>query len=151
MDAERLRLAIAESCLLLDEEDFAGYLALFAADATYRITAYSPELRREMVWLEQDRTGFENLLNGIENHVRMQGRFFRHPVLARYSISDDGATAETLSTVTVYFTDHAGTTKLYCCCRYEDSFVAIEGNVLIRQRIARLETRDLGSGSHIPI
>ena len=151
MDAETLRLAVARSCLLLDEEDFAGYLALYATDATYRITAHSPELRREMVWLEQDRQGFETLLEGIGNHVRMLGRFFRHPVLASYAIAEDGAAAEALSTLTVHFTDLAGTTRLYCCCRYQDSFVASGDEILIARRIVRLETRDLGAGSHIPL
>ena len=40
---------VYRSCQMLDEMNFDGYLALCAPEFTYRIVAYSPELKKDMV------------------------------------------------------------------------------------------------------
>ena len=55
MRDDKVRELIYRSCLLLDAEDFDGYLALYAPDCHYKITAYGPEIRKDMTWLDLDR------------------------------------------------------------------------------------------------
>ena len=56
MSADAVKDLIYQSCLVMDDERFDEYLALCTEDYQYKVTAYSPELRKEMVWLEQSRT-----------------------------------------------------------------------------------------------
>src|SRR4030095_1814114 len=61
MNADReIAELVYQSCFLLDEMNFAGYLELCAADFRYRIVAYSPELRKDMVWQDVNREDFKH-------------------------------------------------------------------------------------------
>ena len=56
------RRAIAEDLIyggvsLLDERRWDDWLELTTRDFRYQIGAYSPEIRKEMTWLEHDREG----------------------------------------------------------------------------------------------
>ena len=55
------RIAIEElvyrSCLALDEKDFKGYLDLCDESFRYTISAHSPEIRKDMIWLDHDQAG----------------------------------------------------------------------------------------------
>ena len=57
------RTAIEElvyrSCLALDEKNFKAYLDLCDADFRYTITAHSPEIRKDMIWLDHDKAGMQ--------------------------------------------------------------------------------------------
>ena len=57
-----VRDLIYRACLRLDEEDFAGWLKLCAPDFNYRIRTYSPEIRKEMTWYEQDGAGLAQMI-----------------------------------------------------------------------------------------
>ncbi len=52
---------IASASLRLDDDDFEGFLALCAPDFRYSIQAYSPEIRRDMTWLDLGRAELEML------------------------------------------------------------------------------------------
>ena len=56
MNADAVKDLIYQSCLAMDDERFDEYLSLCTEDYQYKVTTYSPELRKEMVWLEQSRT-----------------------------------------------------------------------------------------------
>ena len=47
--------------LALDGADWTGFLNLCAPDFRYQISAYSPEIRRDMIWLDHDRAGLAQL------------------------------------------------------------------------------------------
>src|SRR5437773_3060827 len=53
------RIAIEElvyrSCLALDEKNFKAYLDLCDESFRYTITAHSPEIRKDMIWLDHDK------------------------------------------------------------------------------------------------
>lgn len=147
---DELRALIHRSCLCLDDSDWAGYLDLCAADFGYRITTYSPELRKEMVWLEQDRAGMTDLFGNLENHVTLNGRFLRHANVALIE-RDDESTAQVTTTLLLVHTDLEGVSKLFAAGRYNDVIDTSAKRPLLQKREARLDTRDLGGGTHFPI
>ena len=147
---DELRALVHRSCLCLDESDWAGYLDLCAEDFGYCITTYSPELRKEMVWLEQDRAGMTDLFGNLENHVTLNGRFLRHANVALIE-RDDESTAQVTTTILLVHTDIEGVTKLFAAGRYNDVVDTSGNRPLLHKREARLDTRDLGGGTHFPI
>ncbi len=145
-DIERL---IYRSCRCLDEEDFAGYLDLCAPDFHYRVTAHSPEIRKDMIWLDHDREGLAALFENLPSHLRRPGRLLRHASV--YDVTTKGAQATVETSLVVLLTGFDGRTGVLAAGRYEDS-VQLEGQApLLLSRTVRLETRDLGIGSHGPI
>ena len=91
MDAER-RYAIEElvyrSCLALDANDYKAFLALCEPDFRYAITSYSPELRREQVWLDHDRKGMETLFTNLPRHNSDHSPITRHATV--YTVDQGG-------------------------------------------------------------
>ncbi len=59
---------IARSAFLLDERRFGEWVDLTAIDFRYRIHAYSPDIRREMTWLDHDRAGMVALIELLPKH-----------------------------------------------------------------------------------
>ena len=57
--SEDVRAFIGRTCLMLDDEDFGSFLKFCTDQFAYRVTTYSPELDKEMVWLDHDRKGYE--------------------------------------------------------------------------------------------
>lgn len=148
---EDLRNLIHRSCLYLDDGDWNSYLDLCSDDFTYRITAFSPELRKEMVWLEQDRNGMTNLFGNLENHVTLQGRFLRHATVALIERDESPNNAQVTTTFFVIYTNLEGVSEMFAAGRYNDAIDASGNRPLLRTREVRLDTRDLGGGTHFPI
>src|SRR5260370_35007441 len=69
------------ACLLLDDEKFLDWLTLCAPDFKYPITTYSPEIRRQMTWHEQDVPGLKAMIELLPKHNTDQGRLTRHATL----------------------------------------------------------------------
>lgn len=142
---------VYRSCMVLDAEDFPSYVALCGADFRYRITTYSPELKQDMVWLEHDRPGVASLLEMVPEHVRLPGKFLRHATVYATGPGDAAGRWSVVSTVTVYYTDPDGATGVFAVGRYHDLIGEEAGEPRLLARHVRLETRDLGAGSHIPM
>ena len=47
--------------MTLDDKKFNDYLDLCDPAYHYAITAYSPEIRKEMTWLEHDKAGMQEI------------------------------------------------------------------------------------------
>jgi len=142
--------------LLLDEQRFEDWLALTASRFRYRIGAYSPEIRKEMTWLDHDRDGMHALFELLGKHHVDHATWFRHAVVQR--VTQEGP--ETLRAVTQLAIFHtsvdvgdvhveAGSTRLFAVARYHDELVLENGRWLLADRLARLDTRQLGIGSHV--
>lgn len=146
-DAKRL---VALSCLLLDEEKFDDYLALYADGSRYAIRAYSPDLCKDLSLLDLDRPELATLFSNLRKHVRLPGRFLR---LANSSLAEaDGGDAVSLTTtVLVTHTDLEGVSRVFAAGRYFDKIEVRNGKALIKEREVRLDTRQFGPGSHIPL
>ena len=150
MNTDSVKDVIYQSCLAMDDEKFDEYLALCAEDYRYKVTAYSPELRKDMVWLEQSRNDLVSMFEMIPEHVKPEGRFTRHAQV--YGVTPNGSpdTLNVTSTLTVYFTTDRGETKVFAIGRYYDVVDTSSGTPRLKAREVRLETRSLGTGSQIP-
>lgn len=147
--------AVAElvyrSCFCLDDLDFAGYLGLCSPGFKYKITAYSPELRKNMVWQEVDKEEMKRHLELVPKHVRENSTLSRHATVYTISYSDDGKQATAISGLQVFKTKRdGGETHLYGIGRIHDVIELGNGEPRLLSREVRMETRQLGIGSQIP-
>lgn len=147
-----VRGLIYRSCLRLDEGDFPGWLDLCAPEFRYTITAYSPEIRKEMVWLDHDRDGMEGLFKMLPKHNSDHSPLTRHASVYVVDWDEEGNEATAITSVVVYRTAmDGGATDLFAVGKYFDT-VSLEGEVpLLTGRNVRLDTRELGIGSHFPL
>ena len=144
---------IYRSCLLLDEEDFDGYLGLCTPDFHYKITAYGQEIRKEMTWLDLNREKMSTLFAEIPDHIRLPGSFVRmanvYTVERKNGTDEEMAEATTL--VTVYYTTPEGSTRVFAVGKYYDVIELNGSRPLLASRHVKLETRDIGKGCHLPL
>lgn len=139
---------IYRSALALDEDDFAGFLALCAPDFRYTIQAHSPEIRRDMIWFDHDRAELETLFRNLPRHNSDHAPLSRH--LTVYTVTvDAGDEARAVSALQVFRTAlDGGATSLFAVGKVRDR-VALDGDrAQLRQRTIRLDTRLLGIGTH---
>lgn len=139
---------VAESCLLLNVEDFEGWLNLCAPGFNYRITTYSPALSAEMCWLDSDREHMKTLLDGLRTHVRVPGVFFRSPGASFFRQEPDGQT-RLVTPISIFHTTPQGATTIFAVCRYHDQMREANGRLQIVDREVRLDTRLLEFAPHV--
>jgi methanesulfonate monooxygenase subunit beta len=149
------RTAIAElicrSCLALDDKDFESYLALCDEGFRYAITTYSPEIRKEMTWLEHDKAGLTMLFSNLPKHNSDASPLTRHVTVYTVSASADARLFEVVSALQVFRTAlDGGATELFAVGKLHDRVVLRSGEPLLQHRNVRLQTRMLGYGHHIP-
>lgn len=145
----KVRALIHSSCLTLDQGEYAQYMKLFANPMRYRVVTYSPELRKEMTWLDHDTDEMKHLFKMLPQHVTLPGTFFRHAVVCETHQVEDGWRAVTSLMLT--YTDLDGGSRLMAVGRYHDVIKEHDGDLLITEREVRLETRDLGPGLQVPL
>lgn len=151
MELEKsLREFIAQLCTCLDHADYTRYLALCSADFNYRIAVYSPEIKREMVWLEKDKEGMTAMINLLPKQNLDTTPLTRHFNMCTVSSTQDN-TFDVRSTLQVFRTEHnGGETSLVAIGEYRDKVrVTSEGPQLVDREV-RLRTRMLGKGYHVP-
>ena len=140
---------IYRSCIALDDRDFKGFLALCEPDFRYKVTAYSPEIRRDMTWLDHDRKGMETLFTNLPRHNSDHSPLVRHATV--YTVKMNGGEAEVISALQVFRTAlDGGATELFGVARLIDTVKLDGGTPRLASRVVRMETRQLGFGSHIP-
>ena len=138
---------VYRSCLALDAGEYKTYLALCTADFRYTVATYSPEIKREMVWLDQDRKGMETLFTNLPRHNSDHSPLTRHVTV--YTVEADGSQAKVVSILQVFRTQlDGGATELFAVGRFHDT-VNLPAMKLAK-RVVKLETRQLGYGYHIP-
>ena len=149
-DHDAIRALIGKSCLTLDDSDFESYLALCAPAYSYCVRVWSPELRKDMIWLEHNRDGMAGVFEALPEHLQRSGRLSRLATVATIeAIGTDQF--DVVSKFVVHHTDVEGRTQTLAVGRYNDRVVRIDGVVLLSEREVALETRDLGIGLHVPL
>jgi methanesulfonate monooxygenase subunit beta len=140
---------IYRSCLALDAGEFKTFLALCTPEFRYTVSTYSPEIKREMVWLDHDRKGMETLFTNLPRHNSDHSPLTRHATV--YTVESDGAVAKVVSALQVFRTQlDGGSTELFAVGRFHDT-VALDGEApKLARRLVRLDTRQLGFGNHVP-
>ena len=143
---------ICRSCMALDDKDFTAYLELCDPAYRYAITAYSPEIRKDMTWLEHDKAGMQLLFTNLPRHNSDQSPLSRHVTIYTVSTSDDAKQAQVVSALQVFKTSlDGGETELFAVGKMHDT-VNLEGDEpRLLDRNIRLDTRMLGYGYHIPV
>jgi methanesulfonate monooxygenase subunit beta len=162
-DAEAAKAAIRDTiyraCLRLDDEDFSGWLQLCAPDFTYCIKTYSPEIRKEMTWYEQDLAGLRQMIEMLPLHNTDHGRLTRHATVYAVEIDGLGSEATAITSFACYRTmldginSHldAGNSELFVIGKYHDRFRFDGATPLFVERLVFLDTRRLDKGSHYPV
>jgi 3-phenylpropionate/cinnamic acid dioxygenase small subunit len=140
----------ARAARLLDTHDFEGFLGLCTDDVQYMVRVWSPEIRQDMLWFDHDRAGLTSLFAALPEHVLRPDRMMRH--LGQSLIDMDGVDAARIETsLAVFLTDVDGQSRVWAVGRYEDRVMRVDGQWRLAERVTRLQTRDLGIGTHVPI
>jgi methanesulfonate monooxygenase subunit beta len=146
---QKIEELIYRTCMALDDRDFKGFLELCDDGFRYKVTAYSPEIRKDMVWLDHDRKGMETLFTQLPRHNSDHSPLTRHATV--YTVKVNGTQAEVVSALQVFRTAlDGGATELYSVARLVDTVKLDGGEPKLAQRVVKIETRQLGFGSHIP-
>ena len=151
LDRSLVEELIYRSCLLLDEKDFKGYLDLCDEQFRYTIATHSPEIRRDMIWLDHDKNGMTTLLNQLPRHNSDHSPLTRHATV--YTVRYDAARqqGDVVSALQVFKTAlEGGSSELFAVGKYLDTVKVNDGKLLLLRRVVKLDTRMLGIGYHIP-
>ena len=146
-DVEEL---IYDTCLKLDAKDWPGFLDLCTKDFTYKVTAYAPEIRKEMTWLDRDRAELQEFIGMLPKHNTDPNPLTRHAQV--WKVKMNGRRAEIVSSLQIYrMALDGGASELYAVGKYYDT-VALDGDApRLLARHVKLDTRDLGWGTHLPL
>ena len=151
LDRSLVEELIYRSCLLLDDKDFKGYLELCDEQFRYTITTHSPEIRRDMVWLDHDRNGMTTLLNQLPRHNSDHSPLTRHATVYTVRYDDAKQQGDVVSALQVFKTAlEGGSSELFAVGKYLDTVKLTDGKLLLLRRVVKLDTRMLGIGYHIP-
>lgn len=151
MDRTAIEELIYRSCLALDAKDFKGYLALCDDAYNYKITAHSPEIRKDMIWLEHDKKGLQTLFTNLPRHNSDHAPVTRHVTVYTVEAGADGKQANVVSALQVFKTElDGGATTLFAVGRYHDTVRLDGAKPVLLTRTVKLETRQFGIGYHIP-
>lgn len=153
--------AIYESCLALNAEDWTGFLALCDSSAfRYRIVNFSPEIKREQCWMDRDFKGLKSIFDLLPKHNSDHSPLTRHATVYKVVVDRESGEAEATTLLTVYRTQldgmnshfESGQTILFAVGKYEDRIhVGANGSpARFLSRTVRLDTRQIGIGSHVP-
>ncbi len=151
MDRNAIQETIYESCLLLDDKNFNGFLDLCDDGFRYSITAQSPEIRKDMTWLDHDKKGMQTLFTQLPRHNSDHSPITRHATVYKMSIDESKNEANVVSAVQIYKTDlDGGATTLFAVGKYVDTIKLNGSKPKLAKRVVKLDTRMLGIGYHIP-
>lgn len=141
---------VYRSCLALDARDYKAFLALCDEDFRYTVSTYSPEIRKEMVWLDHDRKGMETLFTNLPRHNSDHSPLTRHVTV--YTVEPDSSNnLSVVSALQVFKTElDGGATELFAVGRFYDTVKLNGAGPRLARRVVRLDTRLLGYGYHIP-
>ena len=155
---DKVRDAVYRACVLLDDEKWSDWLQLCDADFQYEITAWSPEIRKEMIYFSGNRDHLQAMTDMLDKHNTDHSPLRRHATV--YTIDDNGdGTVTVVSSLAVYqnlldgINSHidAGESHLFMIGRYVDKLkIDGDGATFLTRKVA-LDTRRLDKGSHWPI
>ena len=150
-DRSAIEELVYRSCLALDAKNFKAYLDLCDSQFQYRITAHSPEIRKDMIWLEHDKAGMQALFTNLPRHNSDHSPVTRHATVYTVETDDAAQQATVVSALQVFKTTlDGGATELFAVGRYVDT-VRTDGEApTLLKREVRLDTRQFGFGYHIP-
>ena len=151
MERAAIEELIYKSCMLLDGQDYKGYLDLCDEGFRYTITTHSPEIRKDMVWLDHDKKGMHTLLTQLPRHNSDHSPLTRHATVYSVAVDGNGREAEVITALQVFKTDlDGGATALFAVGKYVDQVTLAGAAPKLAKRVVKLDTRMLGIGYHVP-
>ncbi|MBI3370750.1 MAG: methanesulfonate monooxygenase [Betaproteobacteria bacterium] len=152
VDRSELEELVYETCARLDEKDFKGFLGLCDPAFAYKVSAYAPEVQREMTWLDRDRAEIEEFFGMLPKHNTDRNPLSRHAQVTKVRLDAARQRAEVTSTVQIFRTQlDGGATELFAVGRYLDTISLQADAPRLLARHVKLDTRDLGWGTHLPL
>ena len=155
---ELVRDTVYRSCILLDDEKWEDWLDLCDDSFEYEIGAWSPEIRKDMLYFSGDRNHLAQMTGMLDKHNTDHSPLRRFATVYTIDQNDDG-TVDAVSTLAVYQNlldgenSHidAGESHLFLVGRYYDRFKIVDNKAVFLSRKVALDTRRLDKGSHWPI
>ena len=152
MDRTTIQDMVYQTCLLLDDKNFDAFLDLCDEGFRYSITTHSPEIRKDMIWLDHDKKGMQNLFTQLPRHNSDHSPITRHAIVYKVDVDEGRKEADVVSALQVYKTDlDGGATALFAVGKYVDTIRFEGGKPKLAKRVVKLDTRMLGIGYHIPL
>ena len=157
--ANVVRDTIYRATLLLDDQKWNEWLDLCDDSFHYAIKAFSPEINRDMTYLQGSRKELATMMKLLPKHNTDHSPLTRHTTVYTVDVADDAERASAISSFVVYqnmldgVNSHidAGESRLFLVGRYIDTFKIADGKARFIERVVRLENRRLDKGSHWPI
>jgi methanesulfonate monooxygenase small subunit len=150
-DRSAIEELVYRSCLALDAKNFKGYLDLCDSQFQYSITAHSPEIRKDMIWLEHDKAGMQSLFTNLPRHNSDHSPVTRHATVYTVETDEAAQQATVVSALQVFRTTlDGGATELFAVGRYVDTVKTDGAAPTLLKRVVKLDTRQFGFGYHIP-
>lgn len=157
--ATLVRDTIYRATLLLDDQNWDQWLELCDDSFHYAIKSYSPEISRDMTYLQGSRKDLATMVKLLPKHNTDHSPLTRHTTVYAVDVAEDVKSASAISSFVVYQNmldgenSHidAGESRLFLVGRYIDTFKLEDGKARFLKREVRLENRRLDKGSHWPI
>jgi methanesulfonate monooxygenase small subunit len=157
--ANLIRDTIYRATLLLDDQKWEQWLELCDDSFHYAIKSFSPEINRDMTYLQGSRKELATMVKLLPKHNTDHSPLKRHTTVYTVDVAEDAKTASAVSSFVVYqnmldgVNSHidAGESRLFLVGRYIDTFKLDNGKARFLKREVRLENRRLDKGSHWPI
>jgi len=154
-----VREAIYRSTILLDRQDWEGWLANCDDSFQYAIRTWSPEINKDVTYLALDRKGLATMVKLLPKHNTDHSPLTRHTSVYTVDVDNETRSAKAVSSVIVYQTmldginSHidAGESRLFLVAKYIDTFKIEDNKATFLSREVRIENRRLDKGSHWPI
>ena len=154
-----VRDTIYRATLLLDDQKWEDWLGLCDEAFHYAIKSFSPEINRDMIYLQGGRKDLATMTKLLPKHNTDHSPLRRHTTVYTVDVADDGKTASAVSSFVVYqnlldgVNSHidAGESRLFLVGRYIDTLKLEDDQVRFIKREVRLDNRRLDKGTHWPI
>lgn len=156
MDA--VRDAVYRACIYLDDEKWNDWLKMCDESFEYEVGAWSPEIRKDMIYFSGNRAYLQSMCDMLEKHNTDHSPLRRHATVYTVDENEDG-TLDVVSSLAIYqnlldgINSHidAGESHLFVIGRYVDKMKIVDGKAVFVSRKVALDTRRLDKGSHWPL
>lgn len=157
--ANTVRDTIYKATLALDDQKWDDWLDLCEDEFHYAIKAFSPEINKDMIYLQGSRKDMSTMMRMLPKHNTDHSPLKRHTSVYTVDVSPDAKSATAVSSFVVYqnmldgINSHidAGESRLFLVGRYYDTFKLDGDKARFVKREVRLDNRRLDKGSHWPI
>lgn len=157
--ANSVRDTIYRATIALDGQEWNDWLALCSEDFYYVITSFSPEINKDMIYMEGDLKEMTSVIDLLPKHNTDHSPLRRHTSVYTVDVAEDGKSASAVSSFVVYQNmldgnnSHidSGESRLFLIGKYIDDLVIENDQVKFLKREVKLDNRRLDKGSHWPI